>query len=821
MPKIASKPSLMGAVDTEANGIDLRHGTEVYFVSTCDDRGEIEYWEWDVDPFTRKVFYPQEEVLQVRKRLQSFTKLILQNCKFDVKALSNIPGLDFEWPWDITEDTLYASHMLASSQPKDLTVAALVYCKVNIAPFEEAIKKATNAARDLARIRFPNFRLMEEGLPEAPSCEDSNRWKADMWLPRALLKYSLENLQFDILPTEDHLPIVFNKYKTSSFDIYIGRGSKWGNPFEIGKDGTREEVIKKYVQYIWNNHELLDQLPELYNKRLGCFCAPLVCHGQVLRWLCHSWRTVLKNYANADSEVTLPVWKAQQELTKKRKLDKIWKERCKLPRVIYAVEEAGISVNGNRLKEMVAKYTEEKKLADSNCLTIANKFGYNLEIPKSGNNKSLTNFVFGYTETTCPTCGKVDQVTKVKNLHCAKCAKKMLVSELTLKHVPCLNLPPVKISKKTGEPSLDKVVIEEYEAKLPEKSIAKTFLRNLSASRKRGTALSFMESYESFWKPIEGKPGWYKLYPSLNAVATSTLRFSSSNPNEQNISKKEGFNLRYAFGPAPGREWWSLDAKNIELRLPAYEAGETEMIQLFERPKDPPYFGSNHLLIFDTLHPEKFAQYGVKVKEVFESTWYQWTKNGNFAVQYGSVEQSGTADAAYHVPGAFKKVKSRFQAIHGPSGLNAACIHFANQRGYVETIPDKTVDPERGYPLMCARTSYGKVLETVPLNYHIQGSAMWWMCKAMTRCYDYLIELNKKLAGGYYMIIQVHDELVFDFPSPSGNFYHEGKLAPWKFNLPYIREIQRLMELGGNDFGIPTPVSVEYHSDTWAEGISL
>lgn len=808
---------LIGSLDTETNGKDLHHGTKPFFVTTCDSEGEVEYWEWDVDLFTREVQYREEDFKAIKARIDSFDKVVLQNCKFDVKALSVIPGFDYEWPWDKTEDIMYASHMLASNQPKDLTTSALVYCKVNIQHFELALEQATSKARSIADT-IPGVRKAVEGLTESPSIKEK-LWKADTFMPRALIKYALETLNFDLIPSEPQLPKVVNK--TEPHDVYIGRGSKWGNPFEINSTRDRVKALRDYIKYIWNNEELLSSLPELYGKRLGCYCKPKLCHGDVLRLLCHSWLTVLKNYANADSEVTLPIWKAQQRIIEKRKLGKIWKESCKLPRVIYDVEEVGISVNGKRLEEMEERYTKEKALADSYCLEVANCFNYELDLPDGSNNNSLLHFVYGYYELTCPTCKLVEKNIQDKPTMCKRCARKGTEVKMTSKRVNCLNLPPVKTSKKTGVPSLDKVAIEEYEATLPELSIAKGFLRNLSDSRKRGTALAYMKSYKKFWKPIEGVPDWYKLHPSLNPVDTTTLRFSSNNPNEQNISKKEGFNLRYAFGPAPGREWWSMDAKNIELRLPAYEAGETEMINLFERPNDPPYYGSNHLLVFDTLHPEKFAQYGKKVKDVFESTWYQWTKNGNFAVQYGSVEQSGTADKAYHVPGAFKRVKSRFQAIHGPGGLNAACIDFANRNGYVETIPDKTVDPERGYPLMCARTSYGKVLETVPLNYHIQGSAMWWMRKAMRRCWEYLFELNLRVSGGYFMIIQVHDELVFDFPSSKGNFYENGKPAPWLYNIRYIRDLQKLMELGGTDIGIPTPVSVEYHSETWAEGVTL
>jgi len=70
--------------------------------------------------------------------------------------------------------------------------------------------------------------------------------------------------------------------RKEKYDVYIGRGSKWGNPFMIGKDGTRKEVIEKYKQYILNKPDLLDSLDELTNKVLGCFCKPLACHGDVL-----------------------------------------------------------------------------------------------------------------------------------------------------------------------------------------------------------------------------------------------------------------------------------------------------------------------------------------------------------------------------------------------------------------------------------------------------------------------------------------------------------------------------------------------------------
>lgn len=68
----------------------------------------------------------------------------------------------------------------------------------------------------------------------------------------------------------------------SDYDVYIGRPSKWMNPFVKGTDGSRSEVIQKFEQYIRSKPELLAQIEELRGKRLGCYCAPKACHGDVL-----------------------------------------------------------------------------------------------------------------------------------------------------------------------------------------------------------------------------------------------------------------------------------------------------------------------------------------------------------------------------------------------------------------------------------------------------------------------------------------------------------------------------------------------------------
>lgn len=78
------------------------------------------------------------------------------------------------------------------------------------------------------------------------------------------------------------VPTVVKGRTGAENEVYIGRPSKWGNPFKIGPDGTREEVIAKYEDYIRNNPELMDSLGELRGKTISCHCAPLPCHGDVL-----------------------------------------------------------------------------------------------------------------------------------------------------------------------------------------------------------------------------------------------------------------------------------------------------------------------------------------------------------------------------------------------------------------------------------------------------------------------------------------------------------------------------------------------------------
>jgi hypothetical protein len=79
--------------------------------------------------------------------------------------------------------------------------------------------------------------------------------------------------------------------KRERHHVYIGRPSKWGNPFVVGKHGARGDCIELYKRWLRENEALFAALDELRGLVLGCWCAPRPCHGDVLLWL-----------ANANSE---------------------------------------------------------------------------------------------------------------------------------------------------------------------------------------------------------------------------------------------------------------------------------------------------------------------------------------------------------------------------------------------------------------------------------------------------------------------------------------------------------------------------------------
>jgi DNA polymerase I-like protein with 3'-5' exonuclease and polymerase domains len=690
--------------------------------------GSITYWEWNVDPLTRKVIAPEADLLEIKALIEGEDRIVAQNSKFDATMLICLfrdNGIEFRWPFEKVEDTLIAGHVLYSNRPHNLTDMATQYLGVDISAYEIALRKECIKARNIAKRRYPDWIIAKEGVEGMPSAKGGNNertkkgvesdspWKFDMWLPRALIQR-------------------MNEPKS------------------------------------------------------------------------HPWYTITSDYANQDSEVTLPLWLAQEKQLEEQGLTKIYRERLKAVKLAYDLEEYGFTVKKDNLNEVMGNCVRERDQKYRLCMNIAGSYKeadgtpFELVMPKGASpNDSIRHLIF--------------DLMKVKGVAGAKA--------------------------KTERPSLDAASTAKYLLELNNASKPHVFLTSLMHKRKRDTAITYMNAYKRFWKE-EGN-GVCRLHPFFNPTGTKTLRWSSYNPNAENVSDKESEckicegdgcdkcnntgidfrSLRYAFGPKPGREWWKTDGKNLELRIPAYYAKEEAFIALFERPNDPPYYGSNHLLIAHILFPSEFEKGinadGVLDGRIFKAKYPQiYAKNikcGNFALQYGAGDE--TADKTYGIPGARRRIKSRFVK---QEALNQQCISHAKKYGYVETIPDRSVDPEHGYRLMLTRTEFGKILETEPFNYFVQGTACFWIHRCMVKVEA---QLEKWRATGFdiRMVNQVHDELVLECPKSK---IHPSESVN-KSNLWRINHIRRIMESCGDDIGIPTPCSAGYRPDNWAEGVDF
>ena len=94
----------------------------------------------------------------------------------------------------------------------------------------------------------------------------------------------------DFNPTKNPNDIYIGRYYHSLYDAFPS--SRWHNPYRIGtylnritgitEEITREDSIRMYRDYITSNPKMMAFLPELKGKRLGCWCKPLACHGDIL-----------------------------------------------------------------------------------------------------------------------------------------------------------------------------------------------------------------------------------------------------------------------------------------------------------------------------------------------------------------------------------------------------------------------------------------------------------------------------------------------------------------------------------------------------------
>lgn len=330
---------------------------------------------------------------------------------------------------------------------------------------------------------------------------------------------------------------------------------------------------------------------------------------------------------------------------------------------------------------------------------------------------------------------------------------------------------PVGKSTKSGANSTDAETLKDLLDGCGETSKAGKFLSSLLLSRKSYKACDYLTEYQSLC--VNGI-----LHPSFNQTGTNTTRFSSSDPNAQNVSTKSDMPLRIVFGPREGCYWFDNDYDNLEMRLFAYACGEEELIKAFELGE------SVHLVIAEELNGPR-----AKWKELNNDDWkkspeYKRTKNGNFALIYGA--GINRADATYGVTGAFERIRKRFKKL---ASFMQTTIDKAKANGYVETM--------FGY-----RLSVPQDRAYAALNYFIQGTAGCVMKYAML-AFAEDADISR-LSGR--MLMTVHDELISEFPENED-----------QQKLIAANAVKRAMESPGVRIGIPLTVSPSVIYRDWTK----
>lgn len=112
-----------------------------------------------------------------------------------------------------------------------------------------------------------------------------------MKLPITIVNTRLNSLRVEYNKKTGKTVAVNSKY--SGFDIYIGRGSIWGNPYPLKTPEERREVIDRYIKYFFEETDLIKSIHMLKGKILGCYCYPLECHGDFLAFIVNE---NVKNY---------------------------------------------------------------------------------------------------------------------------------------------------------------------------------------------------------------------------------------------------------------------------------------------------------------------------------------------------------------------------------------------------------------------------------------------------------------------------------------------------------------------------------------------
>lgn len=284
---------------------------------------------------------------------------------------------------------------------------------------------------------------------------------------------------------------------------------------------------------------------------------------------------------------------------------------------------------------------------------------------------------------------------------------------------------------KSGQYSTSEEVLEGLRSKHPivEKILDHRGLKKLLST--------YVDALPALINPITGK-----IHTSFNQTITATGRLSSSNPNLQNIPirNEDGKEIRRAFIPEPGCEFFSADYSQIELRIMAHLSGDENLIEAFRSGED--------------IHAATAAKiYHVPLAEVTREQRSR-AKTANFGIIYG-ISVFGLAERMNVSRTEAKElIDNYFLTYRGVKRYMNESIAIAREKGYIETILNR----KRYLPDITSHNSVVRgYAERNAINAPIQGSAADIIKMAMIEIYRRFRAENLRSI----MTLQVHDELNF------------------------------------------------------------
>ncbi len=236
-----------------------------------------------------------------------------------------------------------------------------------------------------------------------------------------------------------------------------------------------------------------------------------------------------------------------------------------------------------------------------------------------------------------------------------------------------------------------------------------------------------------------------RIHTSLNQTVTATGRLSSSEPNLQNIPIRTdiGRRIREAFIAEPGRVLLSADYSQIELRILAHLSQDTRLQDAFHRGED--------------IHVRTASEiFGLPAEEV-TAEMRRIAKTVNFGIIYGMSAFGLSSDLGITQAEAKKTIERYFAHYSGVKSFIDRTILDAKEKGYVTTLLNR----RRAIPELRGNNPATRQFgERMAVNTPIQGTAADLIKLAMIRLHARLSELGLKSL----MVLQVHDELIFEVP---------------------------------------------------------